>query len=82
MPESNCCQEDGYACGPFMDQEREIKRLRFPFRNAVGNDWDYLERMLINACRNQQDQQTRFWIEVVKEAREAFTNEQKSDATK
>lgn len=28
MPESNCCQEDGWACGPFMDQEKEIEELR------------------------------------------------------
>lgn len=28
MPESSCCQEDGDACGPFIDQEREIERLR------------------------------------------------------
>ncbi len=28
MPESSCCQEDGWACGPFMDQEREIDALR------------------------------------------------------
>jgi hypothetical protein len=28
MPTSSCCQEDGDACGPFVDQEREIDRLK------------------------------------------------------
>lgn len=28
MPVSSCCQEDGDACGPFIDQEREIEALR------------------------------------------------------
>lgn len=28
MTESSCCQEDGYSCGPFESQEREIEDLR------------------------------------------------------
>lgn len=34
MPESSCCQEDGEACGPFMDQEREIDRLKAVLKSA------------------------------------------------
>ncbi len=33
MPESSCCQEDGDACGPFVEQEREIERLK------LANEW-------------------------------------------
>ncbi len=39
-PISSCCQEDGWACGPFSDQESEIARLHALLarcRTVLGN---------------------------------------------
>lgn len=49
--------------------EAEIERLRAPFKHADALDWNYLQRLLLNAMRSQEDSQTRFWIETVKELR-------------
>ena len=48
MPESNCCQEDGYACGPFADQELEIEQLK----TALQKIAEYGERHMgyVNAA--------------------------------
>lgn len=47
----------------------ELERLREPFRHADAEDWDYLERVLINLVRGPHDSQNRFWLEVVQALR-------------
>ena len=47
MPESSCCQEDGDACGPFIDQEREIERLRKLIHDAERE----LENVLVSVYK-------------------------------
>lgn len=46
-----------------------IDRLREPFKYADAVDWAYIEHLLINAVRHQQDSQTRFWLEAIKAMR-------------
>lgn len=53
-----------------------VARLRAPSKHATAEDWDYLNGLLVNAVRNQQDSQTRFWVEAMQAARTALTSGQ------
>ena len=63
MPESSCCQEDGDACGPFIDQEREIADLKRQLWLLLG---DVEARAVSCTCYPPLTKHERYHIERAK----------------
>jgi hypothetical protein len=65
-----------------MRLKSENEQLRLPFKHADSLDWEYLDRLLLNAVRNQHDQQTKFWLFAMRATRAVLTNGQIEEKSK